>query len=236
MIDTHSRRAAAALAVAFVLGAWPAASQAAAQSLQLRITPRAGAMTPADWFYEEFEHFGVEPLEWTEAALLRAPVIGLSAELAVMDDALWIRGEILRTVGQELSITHAFLRPPSGFDPPRVLRTPFTLDAAVTTATLDVALPTRFRLPLGLQPYVTAGVGGKRYDFDVAPVLSHDDQIVLPQEGTTWLVNVGAGLTARVAGLQLDLLVRDALSEYWENQQHDVIVLLGLTVPVLTRP
>lgn len=209
---------------------------APAQDFELRITPRAGMVTPADWFYEEFAHFGVGDLEWTEAALEAAPLLGLTAELALFDDALWIRAEVLRTVGQDVSVTHAFLREPTGFNPPRVLRTPFLLDAALTIGSVDVALPTRFRLPLGLQPYVTAGLGGKRYDFDAGPIEQYDDQMVLPQEGVTLVVNLGAGLTAHLLGLDLDLLVRDALSEYWDKQQHDVVFLFGLTVPLLKSP
>lgn len=214
-----------------LLAALPAG--AAAQALEVRVTPRAGALTPADWFYEEFSHFGAGPLEWTEAVLRKAPVVGLTAQLSVLDDALWIRAEVLRTVGQELSVTHAFLQEPVGYNPPRVIRTPFVLDAALTIGTLDLAFPTRFRLPLDLQPYVTAGLGGKRYAFDAGPIEQYDDQMVMPQEGVTWVINAGAGLTARVFGLDLDFLVRDAISEYWGKQQHDVFLLFGVSLPVL---
>lgn len=234
MTTTHARRMIAALGLAAIVGLAPA--RACTQTLELRITPKAGAVTPADWFYEEFAHFGADPLEWTEAALQEAPVVGISAEIAVLDDALWIRGEVLRTIGQNVSVTHAYLQPPGGYEPARVIRTPFLLDAALTIGTLDLAFPTRFRLPLGLQPYVTAGVGGKRYDFDVSDIAAYDDQMVLPQEGVTWVLNVGAGATARILGLNLDFLVRDAVSEYWEKQQHDVTLLLGVTVPLLRIP
>lgn len=200
----------------------------AQDGLMIRVTPRAGVMTPADWFYEEFRHFGLDPMEWTEAAILRAPVAGLAVEAEIPGTGLWIRGEVLRTFDAITSMTHAVLIPTNGFDPPRVERTPYRVATSVTTGTLDLALPTLLRIG-PVQPYVTAGVGAKRYAFDTDPFLDLQDRVVLPQSGVVPMANVGAGATARVAGVTVDLQVRDALSEYWGRVQHDVMVLAGVT-------
>lgn len=204
-------------------------AQAAAQGgLNLRITPRAGVLTPADWFYEEFRHFGIDPVEWTEAAILRAPVFGLAGELEIPGTGLWLRGEVLRTVDGITSMTHGVLFETNGFDPPRVERTPYRVATAITMGSLDVAFPTLFRVG-PVQPYVTAGVGGKHYSFDTDPFADLQDQVVLPQSGAVAMVNAGGGATARVRGLTFDLQVRDALSRYWGRIQHDVLFLAGVT-------
>lgn len=208
-----------------LVGPTAAAAQA---GLEVRVLPRAGLMTPADWFYEEFRHFGVDPVEWTEAAILRAPVVGVALELEVPETGVWVRGEVLRTIDAITSMTHAVLFEAGGFDPPRVERTPYRVATAVTTATVDLAFPTRFRMG-SVQPYVTTGIGGKWYGFDTDPFLDLQDRVVLPQGGLVATANVGAGVTARVVGLSLDFQVRDALSEYWGRLQHDVMVLGGVT-------
>lgn len=202
---------------------------AAAQTgLDVRVTPRAGLLTPADWFYEEFSHFGTDPMEWTEAVILRAAVVGLAVEAEVPGAGIWVRGEALRTIDAITSMTHAVLFGTSGFDPPRVERTPYRVATTVTSATFDLAFPTR--LALGpVQPYVTAGIGGKWYGFDTDPFLELQDRVVLPQPGVVAVLNVGAGATARLFGLTFDLQVRDALSEYWGRLQHDVMFLSGVT-------
>ncbi len=204
-------------------------AEAAAQGgLNLRITPRAGVLTPADWFYEEFRHFGIDPVEWTEAAVLRAPVLGLAGEVEIPGTGLWLRGEVLRTVDGITSMTHGVLFETNGFDPPRVERTPYRVATAITMGSVDVAFPTLFRVG-PVQPYVTAGVGAKHYSFDTDPFTEIQDQVVLPQSGAVAMVNAGAGATARVRGLTFDLQIRDALSRYWDRVQHDVLFLAGLT-------
>lgn len=211
-----------------VAGFFGPATAASQDGLNIRVTPRAGVMTPADWFYEEFRHFGVDPVEWTEAAILRAPVVGLTAELELPGTGLWIRGEVLRTLDGITSMTHAVLFETNGFDPPRVERTPYRVATAITMGSVDLAFPTLFRIG-PVQPYVTAGLGGKHYGFDVDPFVDLADRVVLPQPGTVLMANVGGGAVARVRGLTFDLQVRDALSRYWGRVQHDVMVLAGLS-------
>lgn len=212
-----------------LVGGLVAPVTASAQTgLNVRIIPRAGVMTPADWFYEEFLHFGVDPVEWTEASILRTAVVGLAAEVEVPGTGVWVRAELLRTLDGITSMTHGVLLETNGFDPPRVERTPYRVGTAVTMGSLDVVFPTLFRVG-PLQPYVTAGVGGKHYSFDTDPFLDLTDEVVLPQAGTVAMLNVGAGGTVRVKGLTVDLQVRDALSRYWDRLQHDVMFLAGLS-------
>lgn len=212
---------------------------AAQSSFTVHVTPRVGLLTPADYFYEEFAHLGVDPLEWTNASILRSVVAGLGVQLEIGDSGLWIRGEVLRTVGTdfgdiaprsgEMFVRHAILIESSGFDQPYVESQYFYVPTAVTIGSLDLAFPTRFRLPLSIQPYVTAGVGAKRYDFDTGAIDNPDRSIQHPEEGVTLVGNVGVGATVPIAGVTVDLLVRDALSEYWERLQHDVVWLVGLS-------
>lgn len=194
----------------------------------LRVTPRAGLLTPADYFYEEFRHFGLDPLEWTEAFILRAPVFGLAAELEIAGTGVWIRGEVARTVDGIMSMRHAVLFPATGFDPPRVEKTDYRVATALTMGSLDLVFPTQLRFG-PVQPYVTAGIGGKRYSFDTDPFLDLAERVVLPQPGVVPMANVGAGAVVTVLGATLDIQVRDALSKYWDRLQHDVMVLTGLT-------
>jgi len=198
----------------------------------LRITPRVGMVTPADWFYVEFPSFGSGPLEWTETAILSTPVVGLTGELGLDQLGIWIRAETIRTVRGRTAVIHALLHPASQAGPGQVLRTRFDIPSSVWVGTIDLGLPTRLRLPGGVQPYVTAGVGGKRYTFDITELEARDERIVVPRAGTVPVVNVGVGATVAIRGWSLDLLVRDALSEYWGEQQHDVMFLAGLNIRV----
>lgn len=216
------------VALTLVAGSLLPAQAHAQTGLNIRVIPRAGVLTPADWFYEEFLHFGVDPVEWTEAAILRTGVVGLAVEVEVPGTGLWIRGELLRTTDAITSMTHGVLLETNGFDPPRVERTPYRVGTALTMGSIDVVFPTLFRVG-PVQPYVTAGVGGKHYSFETDPFLDLSDRVVLPQSGTVAMLNAGAGGTVRIKGLTFDLQVRDALSRYWDRVQHDVMFLAGLS-------
>jgi hypothetical protein len=195
---------------------------------ELRVTPRVGLLTPPGWFYVQYAQFGVIPMEWTESAILRATVVGAAAEVAFDGAGVWVRGEVMRTVGGETGVVHAILYPASQAGPARVVRTPFEIPTTVTMTSLDLGLPTRFRLPAGIQPYVTAGLGAKRYTFDTAQLDEREENVIVPQGGTVQMINVGAGAIVTVRRLVFDVLVRDAISEYWDEQQHDVMFMAGL--------
>ncbi len=215
----------AALAL-FLLCPGPATGQ---PDLDLRLTPRLGMVTPAGWFYEEFAHLGVDPLEWTEAAILESTAAGLTVEVEVEDTGLWIRGEVLRTLGGEVRLGHKILNSTSGNTQPTISSVYHWLPATLTLTTLDLGLPTRFRLPFGIQPYVTAGLGAKHYSFDTSVIDRPPRTLELPRDGATFVVNVGGGFTLDIRGLTVDLVARDAISEYWDEQQHDVFWLVGLS-------
>lgn len=204
------------------------ASVAAQPGPELRIIPRIGVLTPPDWFYVEYAEFGVIPMEWTEAAILRSAMAGAAVELGFERIGIWIRGEVVRTVGAETAVGHAILHPASEAGPAMVIRTWFYVPTAVTIASLDLGLPTRLRLPRGIQPYVTAGLGGKHYGFDNAALDSREEHVIVPRGGTVPMVNVGVGATMALRGLTLDLLVRDAISEYWGERQNDVMFFGGV--------
>lgn len=219
----------AALVAGAVLLTAPARATAQGLELDLRLTPRAGLLTPADWIYEEFKNFGANPMQWTRGVVRKAPLAGLTAELELGGTGVWLRGEVLGTLGGEAALLHTVYTPPSTAGPATTTHARYVIPARVILASFDVALPTALRLPYGVQPYVTAGIGGKTYHFDTASVLELEDALVLPEDGTTFAYNVGAGGTFRVGDLGFDLLVRDAISKYWEKTQHDVMVLGGVS-------
>ena len=222
--------AAAALAALIV---FPAAS-AAQSSRELRITPRAGMVTPDGYFYVQYGRFGLGPVEWTEAAIESAPVVGLTAEVE-LGGGLWLRGEVLRAIDASLSVAYVEAQEPVGFEPPQLARTYYDIPTTLTLGSIDLALPTRLSLPFGIQPYFTGGIGAKRYAFDrdaFGPIDEQDEDLVYPSDGTSLTLNAGAGAVVRIGTLGIDVLVRDAISDYWGIQQHDVLFLLGVTLTV----
>lgn len=222
--------AAAALAALIV---FPAAS-AAQSPYQIRIIPRAGMVTPDGYFYVQYGRFGLGPVEWTEAAIEASPVVGFTAEMELAG-GLWLRGEVLRALDASLSVAYVEAQEPVGFEPPQFARTYYDIPTTLTVGSIDLALPTRLSLPFGIQPYFTGGIGAKRYTFDrdaFGPIDEQDDDLVYPSDGTSLTLNAGAGAVVRIGTLGIDLLVRDAISEYWGSQQHDVLFLLGLVLTV----
>lgn len=217
-------------AFAVLVGVMAPAGAAAQRAPEWRVTPRAGVLTPPGWFYVEYVEFGVIPMEWTEAAILRSAVVGAAVEVAFEGAGVWVRGEVVRTVGAETAVGHAILHPASQAGPAVVVRTWFRVPTAVTVASIDLAFPTRLRLPAGIQPYATAGLGAKHYAFDSTELDAREEQVIVPRGGTVPAVNVGVGGAVAVRGVTLDLLVRDAISEYWGERQNDVMFMAGLTL------
>lgn len=220
----NARIFAAALALCMLLPA----SAAAQVDLDLRVSPQVGLLTPNDWFFYEVTGLGQGPMVWTESAVLRSTMLGLTAEVEIAETGVWIRGNVLRTVDGETYLAHAQLI--QAFPgAPEVIRTEYYLPTTITLGSVEVALPTRFTLPLGIQPYFTVGIGGKRYGFDQSVLAEAPGGVVQPEDGTSFTANVGGGLIAYYRGIGLDLQVRDAISSYWDDQQHDVVWSAGLT-------
>jgi hypothetical protein len=215
-------------AMAILIGAMTPTGVAGQASPELRVTPRLGLLTPPGWFYVEYAEFGVIPMEWTEAAILRATVVGAALELSFERAGIWVRGEVVRTLGAETAVGHAILHPASQAGPASVVRTWFNVPTAVTVGSVDLGMPTRFSLPVGVQPYVTAGLGAKHYSFDTTELDARQENIIVPRGGTVPAVNVGAGAVVPVRSLTFDLQVRDVISEYWGERQNDVMFLVGL--------
>jgi hypothetical protein len=196
--------------------------------VEVRFSPRTGVLTPAGYFYEEYGRFAFGDLDWTQSAIQRSWLGGLGVEVALQGWGVWVRADAVRTFGAETTLRHLVLLPPAGFDPPRLVEARYQVPTTLTIVALDAALPTRLVLPGGVQPYVTAGLGAKRYGFDDSVLDGAPGNVVRPRPGVTPLVNLGGGATLRLRGATLDLLVRDAVSAYWNRQQHDVMVLLAL--------
>lgn len=218
--------ATAVMAASLMIPAAPAAAQLGAD---LRITPQAGVLTPAEWLYYEVTTFGEGPMEWTEAAVLRSAVIGATAAADFRRHGVEIRGTLLRTIDAETYVALGVMNA-GPLTPPTVVRTRHRVPTDITLASVDIALVTRLRLPLGVQPYVLAGIGGKHYSFDRAALAQAEPGLVLPENGTNLMMNVGGGVTIPLSRrLALDVQVRDAITEYWGSRQHDVAWLAGLS-------
>lgn len=249
--STHrpeTRRNAHRLPVALVAGAalaagalFAAAAPAPAQQLPgagaealpraVRVYPRIGLIDPDRYFYEYFLNFaGDGQTEWTTGSLGRALVAGAGVEVRLGSGAAYLRGEVLRSFDGWLSAAHSWETLRDLFTPPEIRTVWFDLPATVTLTSLQLVLPTR--LELGpVKPYVLVGAGGKHYAFG-EPTMANEVDATFPADGFTWGGDVGAGLTARVLGLTIDVQARDAWSRYWGKYQHDMMytgtVSLGL--------
>ena len=199
--ERNPRRASVLLALAMAL----APSLVAAQwPSSVRFFARSGLIAPDVYFYEQFINFsGDGPVEWTTGALGRAVVAGLGAELEWADNGVLIRSEVVRSFDTWLAVTHGVVAPRVLFDPPEIINTYLDVPTAVTLTSLQLVLPTRLRLR-GLQPFVFGGVGGKFYRFG-DPTRPNEVAAILPSDGFTWGVDLGAGLEATLFGLSFDV-------------------------------
>jgi hypothetical protein len=202
--------------------------QAAAQEeLSIRIIPRFGLLSPDSYFYEEFENFADdEPVEWTNGSLGRAAYVGFGLEAGFQERGIYLRGEVGRTFEGWLSAVHGVVRPRVLFEPPEIINTWLDVPAALTFASLQLILPTRFQY-WGIQPYFLMGGGGKWYSFG-DPTEDNLVEAILPSDGFTANADLGAGVTFPLWGLEFDLQARDTFNRYWGKYQNDLVFSGGL--------
>jgi hypothetical protein len=230
MKTTLALALAALLAAPFV----PATTAISAQEptrtrapFSIMVGPRVGLLSPDAYFYEQYTNFsGDGPVEWTDGSLGRAMVLGLGFEAGRVGGGVRLRGEVLRSVDGWLSAARSIVVARQLFDPPYVQTTWLDVPTAVTMTSLEVVIPTRLTL-WRAQPYVLAGVGGKRYDFG-EPTAANEVGAILPANGFSWGGDVGVGLTVAVRGLTLDVQGRDAITRYWGKSEHDIVFSSGL--------
>lgn len=222
-----------AVGVIVVVLCGPAASLLSAQGpapdagrVAIHVVPRVGLLSPDTYFYEEYRNFsGDGPVEWTNGSIGRALILGLGFEAGRPAGGIRFRGEVLRSFDGWMSAAHSVVVPRQLFEPPYVQTTWFDVPTAVTMTSLHAILPTQFTF-WRAEPYVLAGLAGKHYDFD-DPTRSNDAGAILPSNGSTWGVDVGAGVTVRAIGLVLDLQFRDAINRYWGKTEHDLVFSTG---------
>lgn len=196
-------------------------------SLHIAIIPRIGLVMPDEYLYEQYANFsGDGPVEWTNGSVGRALVLGVACEIGYADHGFTLRGEVLRSFDAWLAAAHSVIVPRQLFEPPRVVTTWLDAPTAITMLSAQIVLPTRLVL-WRWQPYVLAGVAGKRYDFG-DPTTANEVDAILPSSGTTWGADIGAGFTLPLAGLSLDVQARDALNRYWGKTEHDFVVTTGV--------
>lgn len=204
---------------------------AAQEDLSLRIIPRFGLVSPDAYFYEVFANFADdEPTEWTTGELGRAALVGVAVELGREDRGIFLRGELSRSVGGWLSAVHGIVRPRVLFDPPVIINTFLDVPTSITFANLQMVLPTQFDLA-GVRPYFLVGGGGKWYGFG-DPRQENTVEAILPSGGFTAALELGAGATFSLQGLEFDAQIRDSINKYWDKTQHDLIVSVGLRWPL----
>jgi hypothetical protein len=210
-----------------ILGLIPGSGLEGQEELTLRLIPRIGLTNPDSYFYEEFANFADdEPVEWTTGSLGRAAYVGVALEAGYGDKGIYLRGELGRTFDGWLLVSHNYVRPRVLFEPPEIITTWLDVPTALTLATLQVVLPTRFEA-YGISPYFLVGGGGKWYSFG-EPTEENSVEAILPSDGFTAAAELGAGLTFSVRGVGLDVQARDVFNRYWGKNQHDFLFSGGL--------
>lgn len=201
---------------------FPSVAPVAAQ-VEISIYPRAGLLAPDGYFYEIFQDFiSAEETQWTTASLGRAGIFGLGADLTLMGGNLHVRAEVMQVFDGWLTASHSIILPPNLQRPPKLVTTWMDIPYDLTVTTVQIVLPTRLEV-WRIEPYFAGGIGGKIYRFG-DPTREYDPNATLPQDGFTWAVDVGAGLTAPITeSLTIDLQARDAISKYWDKTQNDFI-------------
>ncbi len=200
---------------------------AAQDDLTIRIIPRFGLLIPDAYFYEEFANFADdEPVEWTTGYLGRAALVSAGVEVGLEDRGIYLRAEVASSFSGWLSAVHGIVRPRTLFEPPEIVNTWLDVPAALTFANLQLVLPTQFEL-WGIRPYVMAGGGGKWYHFGT-PTEPNTVEAILPSDGFTVALDLGAGVSLTLYGLAFDLELKDSISRYWGKTQHDLIFSGGL--------
>ena len=213
------------LMIAGVTAVAPPAS--AQEDLQIRVIPRFGLLAPDAYFYEIFKNFSGDGfVEWTSGSLGRAAVASLGVEVEVGDWGVLFRGEVARSFRGWLSAGHGVLIPRVYYEPPQVVRTWFDVPAAITFLSLQAVLPTRLEYR-GIQPYVLAGYGAKWYSFG-DPTSPNEVEAILPGNGLTHSLELGAGTTFGLFGFTFDAQMKDSINRYWGKTQHDLIFSGGL--------
>lgn len=213
----------AAMATAGCLVPTAVAAQGPLGKIQLRIEPRFGMLLPGHELYVQYQSY--DPLAWTTGTMGRTGIGGVSAELR-FDDGIRVRGTVMHSFRGWLFTRYAVLVPPIGFNPATEYVTWFDVPAALTTGTIEVVLPTWIH-PLGTQPYVLAGITGKRYDFG-QPTAADSVGAIMPTNGVVRAWDLGGGVEVTVLGLNLDFQARDTIGHYWGRTQHDIIATAGV--------
>lgn len=202
-------------------------SLGAQEDLSVRIVPGFGLLDPDAYFYEVFANFADdEPTEWTTGTLGRAALVGVALELGWEDRGVFLRGEISRSFGGWLSAVHGIVRPRVLFDPPEIVNTFLDVPTSITFANIQLLLPTQVDL-VGIQPYFLVGGGGKWYEFG-DPRQENTVEAILPSGGFTVALELGAGATFTLYGLDFDAQIRDSINKYWDKTQHDLSLSGGL--------
>lgn len=199
----------------------------AQEAWSVAVVPRLGLISPDTYFYEVFANFADDdPTEWTTGSLGRAAFVGLGLEVGMENRGLYLRGEIARSFDGWLSAVHGIVRPRVLFDPPQIINTWLDVPAAVTFANLQIVLPAQLELA-GVRPFFLAGGGGKWYSFG-DPRQENTVEAILPSEGFTASLELGAGIWYSLFGLNLEAQVRDSINKYWDKTQHDLVFSGGI--------
>jgi hypothetical protein len=200
---------------------------AAGGTLQVRVVPRIGLLSPDRYLYEQFANLsGDGPVEWTDGFLQRALLLGIGVEVGRPGSGVALRGEVVRSFGGWLNASHSIVIPRQFFDPPYVQTTWLDVPTAVLMGSLQLILPLRLTL-WSAEPYVVAGTHARRYSFG-EPTTANEVEAILPGDGVTYGGDLGAGFTVPIHGVAIEVQGRDSITRYWGKIQHDIVLSTGV--------
>lgn len=209
---------AAILAALLLSAAAPLAAQGS--PLHIDLIPRAGAIRQTAPFKQRFEADATRTEEW-RYRYADDWALGIAAELSM--DGVPVGARVEASYAQRLSLSREGDLGPGLFGEPTATVTTVTAAAVVQPEALCIGT---------VCPRLLAGVGYKWYQFD-ALVTGGDVVSPLAEDQGQLTLQLGAGLTASVAGLVLVAEVNDygnRVDYFYDvegSRVHDTIASIG---------
>lgn len=215
----HMKRQLVAVSTAVFLGLTAAAAPAAAQAPGLELVPKFGAYLPINDLAE------VRPaVEDIHADMEASLGLGLALEVDLPGSPLDFRANMEYATGTEVSADG------------------FSEDEAVESTVLTLVGDVVFRpLPTPvIQPYLLAGAGFKRYDFEFEDADPSDLSNLFRDSENDFTLHVGAGVDIGLGPLALLVEAGDYISWYApegsdqdSEMQNDIFLMAGFRVGLL---
>jgi len=215
---------AAAVVVAFAAGS--PADLSAQLDLSSRIAVRAGVVAPGGSLYS-ITQTGTRNWDRTrsEARLEDGLVLGLEWVLRSERLGVAVRTAVDRSVALDARLVGVGLEEVPGGNLPLRRDFSFAISSSVTGLSTEVLFPLRLRVG-GFAPYVSAGVGLTRYDFE-DPGERDTGDFAFPGDGTVASILLGGGFDVPVGDRRYGIVVQDEMSRYADETQHSLRFLIS---------